>query len=124
MYVSDEKWNKGKNFIFELNGLVNKKSAINHKFLGERGRGFMVYFCRTYTSLTPFLKGLHLMLDSWREGRGKDGWKFPRQNVEEDELEYSDWNDLQNEENNSAIIVDLLLLKEVKNDDPLICLQN
>jgi hypothetical protein len=75
VYVAEEKWEKAKVFITELFGILEKGEKINHKFL-ERGRGFMVYFCRTYTSLTPFLKGLHLTLDSWREGRDKEGWKI------------------------------------------------
>jgi hypothetical protein len=74
VYVSDQKWSKAKLFISELTQLLEEGSAINHKFL-ERGRGFMVYFCRTYTSMTPYLKGIHLTLDSWRQGRDGDGWK-------------------------------------------------
>jgi hypothetical protein len=30
----------------------------------------------TFTSLVPFLKGIHLTLDSWRVGRKEDGWKM------------------------------------------------
>jgi hypothetical protein len=25
--------------------------------------------------MVPYLKGVHLTLDSWREGRREDGWK-------------------------------------------------
>ena len=42
----------------------------------ERERGFLVYLSRTYTSMVPYLKGIHLTLDSWRSGRDKDGWKI------------------------------------------------
>ena len=64
VYVSDDKWNKAKIFISELYELEVARSPIPFKFL-ERGRGFMVYFCRTYPSFTPFLKGIHLTMDSW-----------------------------------------------------------
>jgi hypothetical protein len=37
-------------------------------------RGFLVYVTRTYTTLVPYLKGVHLTLDSWRANRGDDGW--------------------------------------------------
>ena len=77
VYVSDAKWEKAKLFVSELQLLLLKGADLNHKFL-ERGRGFLVYFCRTYTSMTPFLKGLHLTLDSWREGRDEKGWKLPK----------------------------------------------
>jgi hypothetical protein len=35
---------------------------------------FLVYVARTYTTLVPYLKGIHLTLDSWRVYRGDDGW--------------------------------------------------
>jgi hypothetical protein len=41
----------------------------------ERTRGFLVHMQRAYPSITPYLKGIHLTLDSWRPGRGLDGWK-------------------------------------------------
>ena len=75
VYVSQEKWNKARDFVFELSKLLKETTVINHKFL-ERGKGFLVYFCRTYTSFVPFLKGFHLTCDSWREGRDYDGWKI------------------------------------------------
>ena len=36
-------------------------------------RGFLVYVSRTYKSLVPYLKGLHLTIDSWRKNRDEDG---------------------------------------------------
>mmetsp|Transcript_13380 Transcript_13380/g.19133 ORF Transcript_13380/g.19133 Transcript_13380/m.19133 type:complete len:439 (-) Transcript_13380:1232-2548(-) len=47
---------------------------MNHK-KGEATRGFLVYVSRTYRAMVPYLKGLHLSLDSWRPGRDEDGWK-------------------------------------------------
>jgi hypothetical protein len=47
---------------------------MNHK-LAEKYRGFLVY-TRTYTSMVPYLKGIHLSLDSWRPDRDEDGWKL------------------------------------------------
>jgi len=49
------------------------KGCIHHK-LAKKYRGFLVYVSRTYN--VPFLKGLHLMLDKWRENREEDGWKL------------------------------------------------
>ena len=74
VYVSEEKWNKAKTFINLVAKLIEEGRDLDHEML-EKGRGFMVYFCRTYTSLTPFLKGINLTLDSWRKGRDDDGWK-------------------------------------------------
>ena len=50
----------------------------------------MVYFGRTYTSIVPFLKGLHLTIDSWRPNRTQEGWnrRYNKEDKEE-ELELS-----------------------------------
>jgi hypothetical protein len=44
----------------------------------ERVRGFMVHMVRTYPSLNPYLKGVHLTLSSWLPDRDEDGWKIKR----------------------------------------------
>jgi hypothetical protein len=46
---------------------------VPHKTL-ESIIGFLVYVTRTYTTLVPYLKEIHLTLDSWRVNRGDDGW--------------------------------------------------
>jgi hypothetical protein len=37
---------------------------------------------QAYPSLVPYLKGIHLTLDSWRSGRNEDGWKRTRAEME------------------------------------------
>jgi hypothetical protein len=44
----------------------------------ESTRGFFVHVQGTYPAITPYLKGMHLTLDSWRPGRDADGWKVKR----------------------------------------------
>ena len=51
------------------------KGKIPHK-QAERIRGFLIYVSRTYTAMVPYLKGLHLTLDFWRDGRDHEGWKI------------------------------------------------
>jgi hypothetical protein len=46
---------------------------ISHKQL-ELIQGFLVYVARTYPTMVPYLKGIHLTLDAWRVNRGDDGW--------------------------------------------------
>jgi hypothetical protein len=36
-----------------------------------------VHLQRVYPAIAPFLKGIHLTLDSWRPGRDPDGWHVP-----------------------------------------------
>jgi hypothetical protein len=54
---------------------VRSSESIDHKTL-ESYRGFLIYFSRTYPSFIPYLKGIHLTLDSWRPWRREDGWKL------------------------------------------------
>ena len=42
----------------------------------ESIRGFLNYDCLMYEVLTPYLKGLHLTIDSWRPDRDSEGWKI------------------------------------------------
>ena len=39
----------------------------------ESMRGFMIYCCRTYRNMNPYLKGVHLTIDSWRDYRDNEG---------------------------------------------------
>jgi hypothetical protein len=51
------------------------EGRMEHK-TAESYRGFLVYVSRTYKSMVPYLKGLHLSLDSWRLNRDEDGWRL------------------------------------------------
>jgi hypothetical protein len=62
---------------------------LPHK-TSESYRGFLVYVSRTYPAMIPYLKGIHLSLDSWRPNRDEDGWRNtstfePKCDVEERE---------------------------------------
>ena len=50
----------------EKDGMDNSKM--------ESIRGLLVYMSRTYWDMNPYLKGLHLTLDSWIPLRDKEGW--------------------------------------------------
>ena len=52
-----------------------ERPSFDHKEM-ERRRGFLIHLDITFSSIIPFLKGIHLTLDSWRPGRGSDGWKM------------------------------------------------
>ena len=42
----------------------------------EKDRGFLVHITRTFTSAIPYLRRIHHTLESWRQGRTEEGWKF------------------------------------------------
>jgi len=54
---------------------VRTGRPFDHKEM-EKQRGFLVYVTRTYPALVPYLKAIHLMLDSWRVGRDDEGWRM------------------------------------------------
>jgi len=68
------KWEKAQGTINDLNMKLSQSTSLNHKDL-EQKRGFMVHLQCTYPGITPFLKGIHLTLNSWRPGRNAEGWK-------------------------------------------------
>jgi len=73
--ASEEKWLKAKNHIAWLNEVLLSGADFEHERL-ESARGFLVYMCRAYPAMTPYLKGIHQTLDSWRPDRGQDGWRL------------------------------------------------
>ena len=72
--VSQERWEKTKDHVRKL-GEWKLMDLVPRKAL-ERTRGFLVYVAMTYAILSPFLKGVHMSLESWREDRDEDGWRL------------------------------------------------
>ncbi|KAL7559822.1 hypothetical protein ACA910_003985 [Epithemia clementina (nom. ined.)] len=72
--VSQELWQKLKGHVENLRKCACQ-SSIDRKAL-EQTRGFLVYITLTYGVMTPYLKGLHLILESWRLDRDEDGWRM------------------------------------------------
>ena len=92
--VSQEKWDKTKALIGELEWIVQEArdtNSVPRQRLLEI-RGFLNYVVRTYPWMNPYLKGLHLTIDGWREGREAGGWRgkgsksFPGRRAHDEEL--------------------------------------
>ena len=78
LYVtcSQEKWDKGKDWIVKWKALTDEGcTTLNFKEL-EKGCGFLVHLSRTFPAIFPYLKGLYNTMNSWRLGRDGDGWKY------------------------------------------------
>jgi hypothetical protein len=61
---------------------------LDHATL-ESKRGFLVHMGQIHPALKPYMKGVHATLESWRDGKDKNGWslKLPPVKEETDEVE-------------------------------------
>ena len=75
--VTRIKRGKTRSLVLELETLM-REDMVPHKIL-ECRRGFLIYVARIFKWMTPYLKGLHLTIDGWREGHDKDFYKIKSQ---------------------------------------------
>jgi hypothetical protein len=94
--VTKERWEKTKSVIAKTGAALKASEdapdgaqQMNRKEL-ERTRGFLNYVYQTYPPLTPFLKGFHLTIDGWREGRDEYGWGMSDRLIKDELLEEQD----------------------------------
>ena len=78
--VSQEKWEKTKRLITEMLEMVSQDYYPLARLL--QIRGFLMYVVRTYPWINPYMKGMHLTIDSWRPLRGLDGFKLRGKELE------------------------------------------
>jgi hypothetical protein len=71
---TQDKWIKAKGYIRRLMEIQQTTNIFAHSEL-ESIHGFFVYVLRTYPAFSPYLKGLHMTLDSWGPSRDSEGWK-------------------------------------------------
>lgn len=72
---TQDEWNKAWGYVQSMQTILREQGGIFDFKTLEKQRGFLVYVSRIYPSLVPYLKGIHLTLDSWRPNRNKDSWK-------------------------------------------------
>jgi hypothetical protein len=72
---TQEKWDCARAYLYEIQTILDHDNVFDFKTL-EKQRGFLVYVTRTYPALVPFLKGIHLTVDSWHPNRDSDGWRL------------------------------------------------
>jgi hypothetical protein len=59
--------------VEEVKAMLEKDpTALDRKRL-EQIRGFLQYVAQTYTSMTSYMIGFHMTIDSWRKSRDKEG---------------------------------------------------
>ena len=80
---AQDRWDKARHTVralrqhYEERKLVPCQNGVmlNHKLLLSK-RGYLTHMGRIFPDLVPYLKGLHLTIDSWRPGRDADGWRY------------------------------------------------
>jgi hypothetical protein len=112
-FLSQKRWDKGKTLTTQLLESCRESGDFDRKFMLS-ARGFLVCVSMLYEFLTPFLKGLHLSAESWREGRDEEGWKTSDNPKE-------DWDEVlrQMEEAEELIPGDVEIPDEDELDDPI-----
>ena len=73
--VAQNKWEKARAIIQSILQELKEKGDLQYKPL-ESKRGFLVHMASTFKAINPYLKGVHLTLDSWRANRDDEGWKM------------------------------------------------
>jgi hypothetical protein len=77
MLAAEDKWIKAKEMLEEMLGEMDAKHGeLNRKRL-EQIRGFLIYVTRTYPGMLPYLIGIHMTIDGWRDNRAASGWRLP-----------------------------------------------
>jgi len=72
---AQDKWEKAQRLLSELSEELDQSAELDFKSL-EQKRGFFVHVQCTYPCITPYLKGFHNTLDSWRPQRDDEGWRL------------------------------------------------
>ena len=82
--VTELKWMKTQGLIKQLADMMRENDeALPHKTLLSI-RGFLIYVGRTYRWMNPYLKGLHLVIDGWRDNREIGGYKKTKSTIHEE----------------------------------------
>jgi len=94
--VSLEKWEKGQIYVSELRAMWEADEDADGRRRGDRKRletirGFLQYLTKTYPSVTPYLKGIHLTVDGWRPDRDGDGWRVRKRGKGGDRRVEEEW---------------------------------
>jgi hypothetical protein len=74
--ASEDKWTKAKALLEEVQAMLDENPTLMPKLRLEQIWGFLIYVTRTYPCMVPYLIGFHMTIDSWRQNRRADGWRF------------------------------------------------
>ena len=79
--VYQDIWDNNWRLISELAGMEREGKYGMYRARMEYIMGFLVYISSTYRDRIPYLKGVHLTMDSWILSRDKEGWRLRRKEL-------------------------------------------
>lgn len=90
LLTSQEKWDRLKAICTKWLDLLElgEEMLVHKELLSDRG--FLVYVTAAYPPMVPYLKGIHLTLETWRGGRDEEGWKVKPTKQEEESVSDDD----------------------------------
>ena len=88
--TSQEKWDRAKAIVTKWSKYLEVEVAMLNRKELEKDRGFLVHISMVYLALVPYLKGVHLSLETWRPDRDSQGWKLPKNDWARLQVHYVD----------------------------------
>jgi hypothetical protein len=76
-FTSQEKWDKAKRHIQWIQDHLRKGAEMERKTF-KSCQGFLVHMSSTYEEVKPYIHGLFLAENSWRENRDPHGYRLPK----------------------------------------------
>jgi hypothetical protein len=80
--ITQECWEKTKSKLAKEDEALKDAEDLNSPMqeldwkMLESIQGFLVYMGLANTTMCPFLKGLHLIIDGWRLDQDKENWRI------------------------------------------------
>ena len=115
--VSQERWDKTKQILLSMEEeLEAVKPELLHKQLLSVW-GFLIYVASMYASMVPYLKGIHLTIEHWRDDRDEEGW--PNQRALREQCRRTNEEILATLDDHLTMTAILSDLQEVSDNSPL-----
>jgi hypothetical protein len=76
-FTSEEKWDKAKRHIQWIQNHLCKGAEMERKTF-KSCQGFLVHMSSTYEEVKPYIHGLFLTENAWRENQDSHGYRLPK----------------------------------------------
>jgi hypothetical protein len=74
--AAEDKWIKATALLNELKAMMGGNMGGMSRNRLEQIRGSLIFLTRTYPGMVPYLTGIHMTIDGWRDNRQKSGCRL------------------------------------------------